>query len=333
MFALIGLRSESTTEQSVSEYLCLLPAFEIKAAVAFPLYHLPVVGFIQANYSLVSHLFDFSSTILIKGDNPSCSGGAPIGLSWEYNPEIEALPLEDYEDTRGPRRTSKQMAMPRSVREEILRREWGAKQSDMAQAVRENLRIKNSRRRTVNNLDTSMTKVEEKMEGVKKSLKKSLGLRKSFRKQYDQWQSQAQEAAALAERLNAEAMIAEENAAAAYIAEEEARSTAQVASENDVARLSLSSDAPDSFLKVHPVVIKEEEEGEEEAADGEQDNPALASEPIINCDNAPITKNTVLPTKTLDSSQSSGAPTYEAHHSVNRLPIKATRRSFSSQMA
>ena len=281
----------------------------------------------------MSHLSDFSSTpILIKGDNPSCSGGAPIGLSWEYNPEIEALPVEDYEENRGPRRTSKQMAMPRSVREEMLRREWGAKQSDMAQAVRENLKIKNSRRRTVNNLDTPMTKVEEKMEGVKKSLKKSLGLRKSFRKQYDQWQNQAHEAAALAERLDAEAMIAEENAAAAYIAEDEARASAQTACENNVARLSLSSNATGSPRRVHHVVIKEEEEGEVEAADGEQDNPALASEPI-NRDKAPITKSTVLPTKTLDSSQSSGAPTYEARHSINRPPSEATCRSFSSKTA
>lgn len=285
---------------------------------------------------LITHVtslrYYFSATILIKGDNPSCSGGAPIGLSWEYNPEIEALPLEDYEDTRGPRRTSKQMAMPRSVREEILRREWGAKQSDMAQAVRENLRIKNSRRRTVNNLDTPMTKVEEKMEGVKKTLKKSLGLRKSFRKQYDQWQNQAQEAAALAERLDAEAMIAEENAAAAYVAEEEARASSQIASENNLTGLSLSSDATGSPRRVHHVVIKEEEEGEEEAADGEQDNPALASEPN-NFDKAPITKGTAATTKTLDSSQSSGAPTYEAHHSINRPPFEATHRSFSSKTA
>ena len=36
VFALIGLRSESTTEQSVSEHLCLLPALEVNAAVAFP---------------------------------------------------------------------------------------------------------------------------------------------------------------------------------------------------------------------------------------------------------------------------------------------------------
>lgn len=223
--------------------------------------------------------------------------------------------------------------MPRSVREEMLRKEWGAKQSDMAQAVRENLRIKNSRRRTVNNLDTPMTKVEEKMEGVKKSLKKSLGLRKSFRKQYDQWQNQAQEAAALAERLDAEAMIAEENAAASYIAEEEARSRAQIAnSENNIVRLSVSPNSPGSPRRVHPVVIKEEDEGEEEAAADEQDDPAVASE-RINFDKVPITKGTGLPPKTLDSSQSSGAPTYEAHHSIKSPPIEATRRSFSSQMA
>jgi len=276
----------------------------------------------------VSHLL-VSLAIFFLGDNPSCSGGPPIGLSWEYNPEIEALPVENYEEIRGPRRTSKQMAMPRSIREEMLLMEWGAKQVDIAQAVRENFRIKNSRRRTVNNLDTPMTKVEEKMEGFKKSLKKSLGLRKSFRKQYDQWQYQAQEAAALAERLDAEAMIAEENAAASCIAEEETNASAQISQENHNSRLSTPSGVSGALRRLHPVVIDEGEEGEEEAAAGEL---TLPSEPI-NFEKASIIKSNDFLIKALESSQSSGALTYEAHDSVHRPPVAAIRRSFSSQMA
>lgn len=230
------------------------------------------------------------------------------------------------------------MAMPRSFREEMLRKEWGVRQADIAQAVRENLKIKNSRRRTVNNLDTPMTKVEEKMEGFKKGFKKSLGLRKSFRTQYDKWQSQAQEAAVLAERLDAEAMIAEENAAASYIAEEEASASAEIARENQNARPSLSSgDASGSLRRMHPVrpVVINEEEEEEGAATGDDDeeDPAVPSK-AVNFSNSSFTIGSALPVKTLDSSQSSGAPTSETHHSIQVRPtIEATRRSFSSQMA
>ena len=280
-------------------------------------------------FSSGSHLFGFPSLHPqhFTGDNPSCSGGPPIGLSWEYNPKIEALPLEDYEEARGPRRNSKQMAMPRSVREEMLLSEWGARQSDIVQVVRENLKIKNSRRRTVVNLGSPMTKVEEKMEGLKKGLKKGLGLRKSFRTQYDKWQSQAQEAAALAERLDAEAMIAEENDAAFYIAEEEAGALDEIARKNQDARYSFSSDdASGSPRRVYPVVIKEEE-GEEEIAAGDgEDDSTLPS--------AAMSTSSALPVKTLDDSQSAGAPTSEIRHSIQARPsIEATRRSFSSRTA
>ena len=278
-----------------------------------------------------SHLFDFPTLRPqhLTGDNPSCSGGPPIGLSWEYNPKIEALPLEDYEEARGPRRNSKQMAMPRSVREEMLLSEWGARQSDIVEVVRENLKIKNSRRRTVINLGSPMTKVEEKMEGLKKGFKKGLGLRKSFRTQYDKWQSQAQEAAALAERLDAEAMIAEENDAAFYIAEVEAGAFAEIARENQDARFSFSSDdASGSPRRVHPVVIKEEEGGEEIAAGDGEDNSTLPSAATST------STSSALPVKTLDDSQSAGAPTSETHHSIQARPsIEATCRSFSSRMA
>lgn len=242
------------------------------------------------------------------GDNPSCSGGPPIGLSWEYNPEIEALPVEHYEETRGPRRTSKQMAMPRSVREEILKNEWGTKQSEIASAVRENFRIKNSRRRTVMNLESPMTKVEEKMEGVKKGLKKSLRLRKSFRNQYKEWQTQAEEAALLSDRLEAEAAIAEENEAAQAEAEAEAkRATNAILMEHSSAS---AADVSAGLHKMHPVVVISEEEESNPAA-----TPPTDQEPFEGAlqewSFLATGEHSSVPQKSLDLSQSSGAPTSE----------------------
>ena len=31
------------------------------------------------------------------GDNPSCSRGAPVCLSWKYDPVHKEIPLEEYE--------------------------------------------------------------------------------------------------------------------------------------------------------------------------------------------------------------------------------------------
>eukprot|EP00562_Extubocellulus_spinifer_P010901 CAMPEP_0178504628 /NCGR_PEP_ID=MMETSP0696-20121128/18694_1 /TAXON_ID=265572 /ORGANISM="Extubocellulus spinifer, Strain CCMP396" /LENGTH=364 /DNA_ID=CAMNT_0020133875 /DNA_START=140 /DNA_END=1234 /DNA_ORIENTATION=- len=265
------------------------------------------------------------------GDNPSVSGGPPLGLSWEYNPDMAALALEDYESTRGPRRTSKQMAMPRSVREEMLRKEWGVKQTDIAQAVRESLRIKNSRRRTVMNLESPMVKVEEKMEGVKKGLKRSLGLRKSFNRQFTEWQSQAEKAAILAERLDAEAMIAEENAAAAaldYAEEAEAgrtqgngMSAADVSGGHVVAATRKTS---------HPIVVIREDDGEDPASEGPFEEALKDWSFLAGPDDDG--EDGRMPIKTLYDSQSSGAPTSEAHN-LTHPGAPAQRKTVAPQTA
>ena len=261
------------------------------------------------------------------GDNPSVSAGPPLGLAWEYNPDMAALALEEYESTRGPRRTSKQMAMPRSVREEMLRKEWGVKQSDIAQAVRESLRIKNSRRRTVMNLESPMVKVEERMEGVKKGLKRSFGLRKSFNRQYTEWQSQAEKAAILAERLDAETMIAEENAAAAAAALDDAdeadRSSGMSAADVSGGHVAVKKKT------LHPIVVISEDDGEDPASEGPFEEALKDWSFLAGGDG----EDGRMPIKTLRDSQSSGAPTSEAHNLTHSgVPVQ-TRKTVSSKTA
>ena len=58
-------------------------------------------------------------------DNPSCSSGAPIGLSWEYDPQHIEMPIDTYESIRdGYRRSKQQMQIPENVRFDLLRNEF-----------------------------------------------------------------------------------------------------------------------------------------------------------------------------------------------------------------
>jgi len=110
-------------------------------------------------------LREYARTI---GDNPSCSSGPPISISWEYLP-AKVLPLDVYEDSRPPRRSNIEMILPRDLRQRMLRKDWDITQSQIAAAVRTNIKVKNQRRTTVQNLGKS-TKMEEAMESASKGL-------------------------------------------------------------------------------------------------------------------------------------------------------------------
>lgn len=112
------------------------------------------------------------------GDNPSCSSGPPVTISWEYNPDTMILSVEEYEDTRPTRRTMGQMVLPRSYRTEMLRKEWNVSQQQIASAVRQGIRCKSQRRTTLGNLGKT-DRIEEMVEGATKQLLRTLFLRKS----------------------------------------------------------------------------------------------------------------------------------------------------------
>jgi len=60
---------------------------------------------------------EYSITI---GDNPSCSGGAPMSIDWRYSEEAP-LALDDFERTRSTKRRSKEdLHIPLDKRHEIL---------------------------------------------------------------------------------------------------------------------------------------------------------------------------------------------------------------------
>ena len=91
-------------------------------------------------------------------------------ISWEYNLAGE-FGLEEYENSRPPRRSHFEMVLPRKVRFDMLRKEWEVRQKDIAEAVRTNVRVKNQRKATVNNLNKA-PKMEEALESLSRKLKR-----------------------------------------------------------------------------------------------------------------------------------------------------------------
>ena len=123
-------------------------------------------------------------------------------IAWEYYPDSIKLPLEEYEDTRPPRRSNFEMILPRDVRQGMLRKEWGVSQSQIASAVRNNIKVKNQRRTTVNNLSKS-SRMEEAFENATRKVMKGF-LMKNTSKELDKLQKDAK----MAEEQRASAGVA-----------------------------------------------------------------------------------------------------------------------------
>ena len=97
------------------------------------------------------------------------------------------------------------MAMPREVREDILMDDCGFTRSQIAAAVRENIKVKQRRRRTVNNLG-KVSKLEEAAESVSRKLKRVLFCHRAKEYEYldgTWWEEYHRAAKAVAEEIAA----------------------------------------------------------------------------------------------------------------------------------
>jgi len=100
----------------------------------------------------------------VLGDNP-CSAGPPVSIGWKYNIK-NSMSLSEFEKKRlKARKTSQDLVLSRERREAILMR-VGYSRAELAERIRKNVKVKNQRRQTVNNL--SVAKAEEVAEIVKR---------------------------------------------------------------------------------------------------------------------------------------------------------------------
>mmetsp|Transcript_18666 Transcript_18666/g.26292 ORF Transcript_18666/g.26292 Transcript_18666/m.26292 type:complete len:792 (-) Transcript_18666:551-2926(-) len=107
----------------------------------------------------------------ILGDNPSCSSGPSVSIGWNYEKaSLKRIPVDDYEYYRITRGSAdEELVLTRQERVQILM-DLGYTRAEIADAIRQNIRTKNKRRQTVNNL--AVMKFEEFVEVAGKKLSK-----------------------------------------------------------------------------------------------------------------------------------------------------------------
>ena len=86
----------------------------------------------------------------ILTDNPSCQSGPSIGIGWRYK-RAGIVSVDDWEIRRGDPRKPLELIMPREQRLKLLKG-LGYEQKEIAESIRRNLKVKNQRRQTINNL-------------------------------------------------------------------------------------------------------------------------------------------------------------------------------------
>lgn len=112
-----------------------------------------------------------------------------FSITWEYDPETKIISIDQYEELRPPRRTHFEMILPREVRQSMLRKEWDVTQTQIAAAVRANIKAKNQRRATINNLGKA-TKMEEMFESAGRKVKRGIFFKKSVSQQVQDLEEQ-----------------------------------------------------------------------------------------------------------------------------------------------
>ena len=117
----------------------------------------------------------------IVGDNPSCSGGAPMSIDWCHYPQ-QYYDINDFEGGHPGRRKRSEMCMPSEVRHKMLVNDWGCSMKSIMEASKERKDIAELRKKSASQSKLSF-KTEERMELIKntflKNKRKSISLVKS----------------------------------------------------------------------------------------------------------------------------------------------------------
>lgn len=111
----------------------------------------------------------------ILTDNPAVQSGPAIGIGWRYK-RAGSFEVDWFEQGRGMSRSSEQLVLSRQKREKILL-DNGFTQKEIAEMVRQIVKVKNQRKTTINNL--SAQGVEEAVESAKKKVGRLLSFGKS----------------------------------------------------------------------------------------------------------------------------------------------------------
>ena len=100
------------------------------------------------------------------GDNPSCSSGPPLCMSWNYN-DIGSVDVEEFEMMRPPRRYYSEMIIPSRLREEILYHA-GHSVLEISDAVKSVALYKSDRKKNLRSINVKINKLIERSSKIMK---------------------------------------------------------------------------------------------------------------------------------------------------------------------
>lgn len=83
----------------------------------------------------------------IIGDNPACKSGPPITFDWNYV-QKEPMDINEFEDTRLPRRTRKHLSLNFTTRRNIMALHFGASREEMDIAEKKVKSIRKQRKKS-----------------------------------------------------------------------------------------------------------------------------------------------------------------------------------------
>lgn len=106
------------------------------------------------------------------GDNPAVSYGPPISLDWDYE-EYEPILLEDYEGTRPPRRSLRQMVLSYYYRKNVLNWQYGFSEEQLKASKQQIKKERFQRQLTATFLPAMQ--VEAVMESAARKAKRMFG--------------------------------------------------------------------------------------------------------------------------------------------------------------
>jgi hypothetical protein len=110
------------------------------------------------------------------GDNPCVSYGPPISLDWDYE-QFDSVGIDEYETSRGTRRTMRQMLLSYYQRRNLLAWQYGVSDEELKLAKRQANRSKSERAMT-NFLMPAMI-VETALESARRKAKRLVRGRKN----------------------------------------------------------------------------------------------------------------------------------------------------------
>ena len=103
------------------------------------------------------HIREYNTEL---GDNPSCSDGPAITISWKYC-DVLSSDVEEFEERRPPRRSNQQMIIPSSTRIDILT-EVGYSLKEIIEAVEAINKCKRLRKKSMTSVDDKITNLFQK---------------------------------------------------------------------------------------------------------------------------------------------------------------------------